>query len=131
VRADPPFAMGMWFGHTAWPSQEEPAQVNYSIIVEAADPSTCPSVMTVHQTTGVSGGPLDESQLSLSGAIETAFPIMAGNIAYLAMVTVTFRPTQAVRREQREMRLIEEERQVQEREWRVAEYVRAREGRRP
>jgi hypothetical protein len=131
ARADPPFAMRMWFGHTALGSQEEPAHVNYSIVVEAADSSTCPSVMAVHQNSGVSGGPLDESQPSLAGALGTALPMVAGNMAYLAMVAATFRPPRAVRREQREERMIEKEHEVQERERWVAEQVRAREGRRP
>ena len=94
VRGEPPFAIRIWWGHTAWPSQAEPARVNYSIVVEAADPFYCENVTTVHQTRGaqLSGGPLDEVPPWWASAWPVLFPVLVGNLAYAAVLPALFWP---------------------------------------
>lgn len=97
VRGEPPFGIRMWWGHTGWPSQAEPAHVSYSIVVEAADPFYCENVTTVHQTRGaqLSGGPLDDAPPWWASAWPVLFPVFVGNLAYAAMLKALFWPAGA------------------------------------
>jgi hypothetical protein len=88
VRAEAPFALRLVLEHTAWPSTADPAHVDYSIVVEPADPFHCENVTTVHSTRGAQllGAPFDDTPPDFAAVWRFIVPAVAGNLAYFGML---------------------------------------------